>query len=325
VDEDLFIPCFEVRWCTRAVLEGLQSHYQPRCIHIMAPRATVDALERLLDRHGLGGICLHREEEAFEAAYGLDKDALCQSLNLGGSLYNPGWFYQQILKLGAPESIEELSRNYLVWDSDLLPVATWPVRDGADPVWPYRFALLQDKSRGNPQIVAAWEKWIRTVLAVEPVEDPTGTFVPHHLWMDAVVLKEIQEQISSYYQSEKPWPLLMMQSASEFGTFSEFWLYSSWLRHHHPERLIYHPYEQYGATTERFFEDGSGPFATALGAFLGVERPEPGYSEIMAFIRQAYEPELLPSSLSFESSPRHLKKKDETRHTEELRSRWRSP
>ena len=43
--------------------------------------------------------------------------------------YTPGWLYQQIIKLGASDVIDELDDVFLVWDSDLLPVRSWPIFD----------------------------------------------------------------------------------------------------------------------------------------------------------------------------------------------------
>ena len=325
--EDIVIPLFKHRWSTRAVLEALSHHYAPRRIYILCPKSELLKLEALRTEHRLDSVSIHAEETAFEAAFGLSKEAICQLLQAEQSLYNPGWFYQQILKLGAPECLPDLSENYLVWDSDLLAVDAWPVvveRDNA-AVWPYRFALLQDNSRGNAKIIASWERWIREILEVEPVRDPNASFVPHHMWFNTTALAEIKSRIKRHYGSGEAWPCLMMRSANDFGTFSEFWLYSSWLDHHHPEKLRYHPYESYGRSTERFFDDGTGKFSRSMRAFFNdSEILEPSYEQIFKFICASYGNDSLPSSLSFESSPRHLKKGKDNMHVEELRSRWHS-
>ena len=84
----------------------------------------------------------------------------------------------------------------------------------------------------------------------------------------------------------------------------------------------------YGETTERFFDDGTGMFSTALRQSLSVVSSglddgfSPSYQEVNTFIQTEYGTEALPSSLAFESSPRHLKKNSENMHIEERRSRW---
>ncbi|MEM8603429.1 MAG: DUF6492 family protein, partial [Cyanobacteria bacterium P01_H01_bin.121] len=239
-----------------------------------------------------------------------------------------GWFYQQLLKLGAPDGIPDLSEWYVVWDSDLLPVATWPLLQGDR----HCFALLQHNQYGNPKIVATWADWIRQVLDVEPLTDAEGTFIPHHMWFKQAHLASLKRRLGDYFASQESWLLLMMRSAQQFGTFGEYWLYSSWVAAQAPADLAFHPYTDYGATTERFFDDGTGLFYTTFRAKNPLNLPEdqlsdlsvtaPTYQELLAFIKDEYGSDPLPSSLSFESSPRHLNKDRQTLHIEETRSRW---
>ncbi|MEM1252793.1 MAG: DUF6492 family protein [Cyanobacteria bacterium P01_H01_bin.21] len=324
---DIVIPLFCVRWNTRAVIEGLTSHYQPRAIHIITLPDQVAPLKELSQSWKTVPLHIHNEELFFQSS-GLTKTSVCAELNLGKSLYNPGWFYQQLLKLGAFEGIPELSEWYLVWDSDLLPAATWPaLRDKGDSL-EHVFALLQHNGWGNPTIVGKWDTWIQSVLEVTPLADKTGTFIPHHMWFKQEYLKSFAQQINEYYSSTDHWLLLMMRSANDFGTFSEYWAYVSWAAAQAPESVCFYPYEQYGETTERFFDDGTGMFSTALRKSLSVTSSgpddgfSPSYEEVNAFIQAEYEADKLPSSLAFESSPRHLKKNSKNMHIEEQRSRW---
>ncbi|MEO0988199.1 MAG: hypothetical protein AAFY20_22065, partial [Cyanobacteria bacterium J06639_14] len=142
-------------------------------------------------------------------------------------------------------------------------------------------------------------------------------------------LKSFAHQVNTYFQSDDHWLLLMMRSPNEFGTFSEYWSYVSWVAAQTPTDLSFYPYEQYGTTTERFFDDGTGLFSTTLRQRLGITSEpannddfSPSYEAVASFIRAEYGTDALPSSLSFESSPRHLKKDKENMHIEEQRSRW---
>jgi len=325
---DFVIPLYRMRWNTRAVLEGLTHHYQPRSIHIITPETEARSLREKVKNWAVAPTFVHEEEPFFEAKWGLSKDAICAELELGKSLYTPGWFYQQVLKLGAPEGIEDLSEWYVVWDSDLLPVATWPLleSDSAEGgAVRHPFALLQHNQWGNPKIVSTWGTWIRSVLGVEPALDSEGTFIPHHMWFKQEHLVSFQQQLGQYFQSDDAWLLLMMRSANKFGTFSEYWSYISWVAAKAPEDLAFHPYNTYGETTERFFDDGTGLFSTRLRQTQPGEVGSdfaPAYPVVESFIREEYGTDPLPSSLSFESSPRHLKKNEENMHIEERRSRW---
>lgn len=322
---DIVIPLFKARWNTRAVLEGLTHHYAPRHIHIITPAAEAAALAGISSDWATAPLQIHPEEDFFQAL-GLTKATICAELDLGESLYTPGWFYQQLLKLGAFAGIPDLSEWYLVWDSDLLPVATWPLFD-PDEGRP-TFALIQHGGWGNASIVSKWETWITQVLGVPAIKDPVGTFVPHHMWFKQAHLKTFGQQLHQFFNSPDHWLRLMMRSANSFGTFSEYWCYASWVASQAPQDLNFYPYPQYGETTERFFDDGTGLFAAALRRYL-MEQGQPlsqvlspSYAEIDSFIQAEYGPDARPSSLSFESSPRHLKKDEKNMHIEELRSRW---
>ncbi|MBE9043543.1 hypothetical protein IQ255_03820 [Pleurocapsales cyanobacterium LEGE 10410] len=322
---DFVIPLYRVRWNTRAVLEGITTHYQPRSIHVIAPATQVEKLKQESQNWKISPLYLY-EEETFFNSDDLTKEKICAKLDLEQSLYTPGWFYQQLLKLGAFEGIENLSEWYVVWDSDLLPVDAWSLTKKQQQAVQYSFALLQHNGWGNDSIVAKWDKWISCVLGVEAQKDHEGTFIPHHMWFKQEHLKSFARQVNKYYQSKEHWLLLIMDSANEFGTFSEYWSYVSWVAAHAPQDLSFHPYESYGETSERFFDDGTGLFSAALKQHV-IPTSEadyfyPSYAEIASFIEAEYGSDALPSSLSFESSPRHLKKDEKNMHIEELRSRW---
>ena len=320
---DFVIPLYRIRWNTRAVLEGITFHYQPRAIHVIAPATEAQTLATIAQEWHTAPLYTHEEETFFQNA-GLTKSTICAELDLGESLYTPGWFYQQLLKLGAFVGIDDLSEWYMVWDSDLLPVDPWSLVKKEQDTIKYTFALLQHNAWGNPAIVSKWENWINSILGVEAITDREGTFIPHHMWFKQEYLKSFTKKVNQYYNSEEHWLKLMMRSANKFGTFSEYWSYVSWVATHAPEDLSFHSYEEYGKTTERFFDDGTGLFFTAVENTL----PEPigdrffTYHQINSFIRNEYESHEMPSSLSFESSPRHLKKQEANMHIEELRSRW---
>ncbi|MEL6579149.1 MAG: DUF6492 family protein [Cyanobacteria bacterium J06621_12] len=321
---DFLIPLYRVRWSIRAVLEGITLRYQPRTIHIVAPEDQVQQLSSLTEGWSLSRLELHPEEEFFNSS-DLTKESICAELDLGKSLYTPGWFYQQLLKLGAFEAIDSLSEWYVVWDSDLLPIDSWGLTEQQAADIKHSFALLQHRDWGNEKIVAQWDNWITTVLKVEALNDHEGTFVPHHMWFKQEHLKSFARQVNQHYQSDEHWLKLMMRSANDFGTFSEYWAYVSWVAAISPADLSFYPYSSFGSTTERFFDDGTGLFSAALKQHqpkLSSVEFYPAYTDIYSFITSAYGSDPLPSSLSFESSPRHLKKDEENMHIEELRSRW---
>lgn len=317
---DFLIPLYRVSWNTRAVLEGITIRYQPRTIHVIAPSSQIKLLQEQSPNWSLDCLELHPEEEFFDSA-SLTKENICAELDLEKSLYTPGWFYQQLLKLGAFIGIDSLSEWYLVWDSDLLPVNSWSIINRQASKIEHSFALLQHQDWGNAQIVGEWQNWINTVLEVDAIKDSEGTFIPHHMWFKQEHLKSFASKVNNYYQSDEHWLKLLMRSANEFNTFSEYWSYASWVQAVAPQDLSFYPYHQFGSTTERFFDDGTGLFSNALKQHSLLDELHPSYADIHAFIQSQYQ-DALPSSLSFEGSPRHLKKDRQNLHIEELRSRW---
>ena len=323
----MVIPLFRPAWNTRAVLEALRAHYAPRHTHLITLAAGADALREAIAGEGwaVGPFTVHAEEDFFVPAFGLTKQDLADALDGALPLYPPGWYFQQLLKLGAHEGIRGLSDDYLVWDADLLSIEPWPLFDAdGTPA----FALLQHKDHVPASNHDRWARWIRDVLDVEPVTDPVGTFVPHHLWFHRVPLDRFKKRITRHGRQGDAWPLCMIRSVRRHGTFSEYWSYASWLGTHAPHLLRYHPYGEHGATTERFFEDGTGRFASALRKHLGLKTDAPLFPtwvEIDGFIAHDYATHDTPrpSSLAFEGDVRHVKKGDAWVLLEEQRSRWR--
>ena len=60
-----------------------------------------------------------------------------------------------------------------------------------------KFALLQDNSSGNPEIINLWRKFIVEVLKIEPVVDEFSTFTSHHMIFKRIYLKSLKKQIQN--------------------------------------------------------------------------------------------------------------------------------
>ncbi|MEM0966171.1 MAG: hypothetical protein AAGJ81_08505 [Verrucomicrobiota bacterium] len=319
VPHDVFMPLFSEGWHTRAVLEGLCFHTKVRSIHIAAPAEPIERLKPVVESWNCAPITFHWEDTFFGVDL-LSKAKLFERLNAIPELYQPGWFYQQLLKFGAQEIITSLSDWTLIWDSDLIILGGWPFFINDIPA----FALLQDRSAGNADIVASWRGWINDTLGVEAIEDARGTFIPHHMWF---YRPAIQELLNRFQGEDRHWTQSVIDSVATHKSFSEYWAVASWMKAHFSKALAYHPYEVAGATTERFFDDGRGLFTQAFSQWherqIGKKpRRFPSYDSILSFVKHEYGEERIPSSLSLEGSERHIRKNIANRHVEELRSRW---
>ena len=314
------IPVHHVTWTTRAVLEGIYEKYKPKHIYVITSENEIKILKDKLNYWKIKNLTLLDEDNFFLNKYSLTKNDIVSQITQNKPNYTPGWLYQQIIKLGANDAIEQLDDVFVVWDSDLLPVNSWPILDKKKE----KFALLQDKSYGNQDILNSWKNLIINVLGINPVEDERGTFTSHHMIFKKKHLKSLKLKFKDHFKSDQNWIKLIIKAANIYGSFGEYWTYASWVNHINKDDLNYYPYEKYGLTTERFFDDGNGLFSKNYKKHISFKEQEdfyPSYSSILNFIRKNYLS--LPSSLSFETNIRHTKKRDDNIHLEEKRSIWR--
>lgn len=318
----IFMPLFESGWHTRSVLEGISKHFSPKSIHIATLPSEIAKLEKCVNTWDCATIFFY-DENNFFAGKNLSKKIICDRLRNMNDQYQPGWFYQQLLKLGCLRTLPDLNDWTLIWDSDLIPIVGWSDHKNNVPA----FALLQHNSKINKQIVSSWELWIKEFLSVCPVYDLEATFIPHHMWFYRPALESLLDHLESNFS--QCWQEIMIDSVKTHATFSEYWMVASWMAEHHPNLFRYHPYSVAGESTERFFDDGNGKFSNHFRLWYksncSDDFPEfPSYNTLLKFLDSTYTQtgDELPSSLSLELSQRHINKSEENRHLEELRSRW---
>ena len=314
------IPIHHVNWSTRAVLEGIYQKYKPKQIFVVTSKNEIKILKDKSKNWKIKNLTLLDEDNFFLNKYGLTKTDIVSQITQNKPNYTPGWLYQQIIKLGADDVINEIDEVFIVWDSDLLPVKSWPLVDKKKE----KFALLQDKSYGNQDVLNSWKNLIKNVLEINPVEDERGTFTSHHMIFKKKYLKSLKSKFKYHFRSDQSWIELIIKAANIYGSFGEYWTYASWVNHIDKNDLNYYPYEEYGSSTERFYDNGNGLFSQKYKKHINFNDQEdfyPSYSSILNFIDKNYQSH--PSSLSFETNIRHTKKRSESIHLEEKRSIWR--
>ncbi len=314
------IPIHHVNWSTRSVLEGIYQNYKPKQIFVVTSENEIKIIRDKSKNWKIKNLTLLDEDNFFLDKYGLTKTDIVSEITQNKPNYTPGWLYQQIIKLGADDVIKDIEEIFVVWDSDLLPVKSWPLVDEKKE----KFALLQDKSYGNRDVLNSWKNLITNVLEINPVEDERGTFTSHHMIFKKKYLKSLKSKFKDHFKSDQSWIELIIKAANVYGSFGEYWTYASWVNHINKNDLNYHSYEEYGLSTERFYDDGNGLFSQKYKKHINFNYQEdfyPSYLSILNFIDKNYDTP--PSSLSFETNIRHTKKKDENMHLEEKRSIWR--
>ena len=284
------IPIHHVNWSTRSVLEGISQKYKPKQIYVVTSDHEIKIFKDKSNSWDIENLTLLDEDNFFLNKYGLTKKDIVSQITQNKPNYSPGWLYQQIIKLGASDIIDELEDVFLIWDADLLPVKSWPILDEKKE----KFALLQDKSYGNQDVLNSWKNLITNVLEINPVEDIRGTFTSHHMVFKKKYLKSLKLKFKDHFKSDQNWIELIIKAANIYGSFGEYWTYASWVNHINKDDLNYYPYEKYGLTTERFYDDGNGLFSRKYKKFSNFDEQEdfyPSYSSIINFIDPNKEPE----------------------------------
>ena len=233
------IPVHHVTWSTRSVLEGIYEKYNPKHIYVITSENEIKILKDKLNYWKIKNLTLLDEDNFFLNKYSLTKNDIVSQITQNKPNYTPGWLYQQIIKLGANDAIEQLDDVFVVWDSDLLPVNSWPILDKKKE----KFALLQDKSYGNQDILNSWKNLIINVLGINPVEDERGTFTSHHMIFKKKYLKSLKLKFKDHFKSDQNWIKLIIKATNIYGSFGEYWTYASWVNHINKDDLNYYPYE----------------------------------------------------------------------------------
>jgi hypothetical protein len=255
---------------TRAVLEGINYFYNPRRIIVIAPREETRILNALISTYsfkamGEGGweinnVTTIAEEDFFLPNFGLTLDDLVAQYdrNRIGDQREPGWWIQQLIKLGAGTQIPGISSVYIVWDGDLIPTRRWKLCEhDENGMIKYYIAILQGESRSefNTTQYAQCMKALTGMVPLEPVEG--GTFVAHHMVFHTEYVKEMLDLMAEKTASSDPWPILIMSYSRKFFRFSEYKTYATFMLRYHPEVFNYHELKLFGDGGLRFREANS--------------------------------------------------------------------
>jgi len=271
LDVDFVIPVKEVGAVLRAVVEGVVDFYSPRSIVFVASAPVLERILRLLPLWDTRGIPVRTVDETkifdpIDVSFDTIRnefEAACRDNPQVVDGVNPrefGWWYQQLIKLGAGLYIEHLSETYIVWDSDLIPLTRWPLFSTAPdgitrvPV----VALLQAASK-HPNILREYRRATLSLLGHDILtpHGNSGTFVAHHMPFRKEAVRDMLESFrhGDSTDDDEPWPLRIVRLARHTLRFSEYLTYATFaiLR----GQLDYHPFQVYGSEGLRFRGGGS--------------------------------------------------------------------
>ena len=255
---DFLVPLNQVGLITRSVLEALELFYKPRKIIVVTSKKEADILRNLTIHWDINHLELIHEEDFFKPNFNLSFEEIIEEYDItrGFQQREPGWWIQQLIKLGAATQIDNLSPTYIVWDGDLVPTRRWKLcdyNDNREKI--FYFAILQGETRSefNSYQYASCMKALINMIPVVPNEG--GTFVSHHMIFEK---KRVTEMINLMIEHTGylniPWPKLLMSFSRKFYRFSEYKTYSTFMINKHPEEFHYHLFNDFGEGGLRFRE-----------------------------------------------------------------------
>jgi len=249
---DFVVPLCKNNMIFRATIESIVYNYHPRNIYIITNLTDSIHLESISKNWDIGNtiITTINEEVFFVKTYGLTKHDIEQYYTfIDTESREFGWWYQQILKLGAYKQIENLSDPYVVWDSDLIVLQKWDLFDSNEGF--YKFAILQECSK-NAFNKNEYSKSIQNLIGLDSIEPPIeGTFVPHHFIMHHNVLERLVCFIEERHIHDS-WIKIIISLSKTYYRFSEYKCLATFMRQHFPELLLFYPFELYGKNGIRY-------------------------------------------------------------------------
>jgi hypothetical protein len=260
---DFLVPLKQVGLITRSVLEALELFYKPRRIIVVTPKKEADILKDISKFWDTKHLEFIHEEDFFKPNFNLSIEDITKEYDItrGSQQREPGWWIQQLIKLGAATQIDTLSPDklspvYIVWDGDLVPTRRWKLCDyNNNGEKKFYFAILQSESRSefNSYQYASCMKSLTNMTPIEPEEG--GTFVSHHMvFYKNRVTEMINLMIEHSGSHSIPWPKLIMFYSRKFYRFSEYKTYATFMIKNYPKEFNYHVFDKFGSGGLRFRE-----------------------------------------------------------------------
>jgi len=257
---DFVMPLKSVGLFTRTVLEGISLCYNPRHIYIICMEDTRAMMLGLMGEWSVPHERIHfvNEDAYFLQTTGFTRDQMRPfwvKASENGRDY--GWWWQQLLKLGAGVCIEDISENFCVWDADLIVLEPWPLAKGTghSPT-EYYVAPLQEQfcSASHEDAYNSSTQWL---LGLEPTNPSSGgTWVAHHMVFNKSVLLEMFDLIECRVPGPESWPAKILSASASFNRISEYNIYGTYVTSrpsNGPPVLQTHSFDAYGRRGLRLY------------------------------------------------------------------------
>ncbi len=309
---DFVLPLKHEGILLRAVVEQLCHFYNPRRIIFVSKPEVLDRICRLIqfwdiNENDRWKVVFINEYTALDSFLGRNSREILESIyntpanskNFCAPSIDPvnikrrefGWWYQQIIKLGISIAVPDVSKYYVVWDCDLIPLKRWPLfmrnnvaEDILDNDTDHNFsfaavptvAVLQ--KNGKPGAFKLYCDTLKCTLDIDPaIPEAGGTFVTHHMVFNREILNKFLDTISHNCKNLQ-WPIAIMQISNDHLRWSEYLCYSSFASStEYKNKLNFHPFHKYGLNGERK-RNGKTFVNNVLNVIFNNRIPNGGYS-----------------------------------------------
>jgi len=290
---DFVIPLHRYHFMVRTVIEAIHNFYSPRTIYIVTPKKFSNIIMKSSKDWLVKNIVVIPEETFFISNYKMHYNDIKNKFN---NNYDPrsrefGWWYQQLIKLGAYKQIKNLSDPYVVWDSDLIPLIKWNIYPTIDNN-SYKIAILQEKARSEWN-TEQYKKSLFDLTKLNITDPDEGTFVTHHFVFYHNVLNGLFNHIELI--SGESWIDSIMTASHKHFRFSEYRTVASFMKYRFSHLLNFYEFKEFGHYGIRIREPKL--FLKEMNEFLG-ELYEISYNDFVNFTKHKYK--YLPSYLQIE-------------------------
>mmetsp|Transcript_673 Transcript_673/g.2297 ORF Transcript_673/g.2297 Transcript_673/m.2297 type:complete len:416 (-) Transcript_673:84-1331(-) len=164
----------------------------------------------------------------------------------------PGWYFLQLMNLGISLYMDDLSDNYIVWDSDIIPLESRRTffNDKGEAIF------YTQRNHGLPEITHGYHKSFEHLFGFRithppgqnvPEDDAKSsiTWVAHQMIFKREYVTEMMRYIENnrgvdkdswMVESTKIWLQSDMKPYRMFG-FADYDMYGSWIHQKHPDKL----------------------------------------------------------------------------------------
>ena len=260
---DFIIPLCSNNIIIRTVIESIFDFYSPKNIYIITQNKYIDEIKKEYIYWNINYciIIFIDEDNFFLDNYHLTKKDIEQFYIYKDEKSREfGWWYQQILKLGAIYQIKNLSDPYVVWDADLIPLIKWELNLTPENPY-YKFAILQE----NPKNIFnedEYKKSIKNIINLDTIHPEEGTFVPHHFIIHHNVIKDMLSYIENNKKENKEnkennkiWIQIIIELSNKYYRFSEYKCLATYMNYYYKDLLKYYPFDEYGKSGIRYREN----------------------------------------------------------------------